>query len=54
MWRDIFLANRAALLDALRRFRAALERVETALTAGDGPALWAECDRARRIRRELL
>ena len=53
MWRDIFLANQAALLDALRRFRAALERVETALTAGDGPALWTECDRARRIRREL-
>ncbi|MGH7380458.1 MAG: prephenate dehydrogenase [Candidatus Methylomirabilales bacterium] len=54
MWRDIFLANRPALLDALRGFRAALARVEAALTAGDGAALWAECDRARRVRRGLL
>jgi len=53
MWRDIFLANRAALLDPLRRFRAALARLEAALAAGDGAALWAECDRARRVRREL-
>ncbi|HEV8664222.1 MAG TPA: prephenate dehydrogenase/arogenate dehydrogenase family protein [Candidatus Methylomirabilis sp.] len=54
MWRDIFLANRPALLDALRRFRAALARLEAALAAGDDAALWAECDRARRVRRDLL
>lgn len=54
MWRDIFLANRPALLDALRRFRAALARLEAALAAGDDAALWAECDRARRVRRDLV
>lgn len=54
MWRDIFLANRAALLEALRRFREALARVEAAVAAGDGASLWAECDRARRARRDLV
>jgi len=54
MWRDIFLANREALTDALRRFRSALARLEAAVIAGDGAALWTECDRARRVRRELV
>lgn len=54
MWRDIFLANREALTDALRRFQSALTRLEAAVIAGDRAALWTECDRARRVRRDLV
>ena len=50
MWRDIALANRGALLDELRRYRAQVERMEQILAAGDGErlaALFATAQAAR-------
>src|SRR6059036_228471 len=41
LWRDIALANRAALRGALVEFRAALDRLEGLVVAGDGDALEA-------------
>jgi len=51
MWRDIALANRAALADALRDYRAMLDRMANAIERGDGAALerlFAQASDARR------
>lgn len=53
MWRDILLANRAPMLDALGAFGAACDRLRAAIAAGDGAALARELDRARASRRRL-
>lgn len=50
MWREISLANRDALLDALSGFRGELDAVERALQAGDGDALEALFARAKSAR----
>jgi prephenate dehydrogenase len=39
MWRDICVANRAALSRELARYRAALDGMQRLVDAGDGPAL---------------
>lgn len=39
MWRDVCLANRAALGQELQRYRAELERLQQAVDAGDAGAL---------------
>ena len=52
MWRDVALANRAALGAELAAFRVQLERVQAAVDRGDGAALHALFDRASRVRRE--
>lgn len=39
MWRDVCLANRAALLDELDAYTAVLARLRAAIDAGDGAAL---------------
>jgi prephenate dehydrogenase len=51
MWTDIYRANRAAIVEEIRAFRADLEHVERLLDAGD-VADWN--DRAREDRRALL
>jgi len=51
MWRDIALANRAALRGELDALRAVLDDIATALAGGDGAALAALFDRAARARR---
>ena len=51
MWRDICLANRAALLDELDRYRAQLDELRAALDRGDGDALEKTFDVARTARR---
>lgn len=51
MWRDIFLANRAAVLSELQEVRAALARAEQALQDQDGPALYEFLERAALARR---
>ncbi len=51
MWRDIALANRAALLSELEAFRAQLDRVAALVEAGDGAALEAVFANARAARR---
>ncbi|MFI4904969.1 MAG: prephenate dehydrogenase, partial [Burkholderiales bacterium] len=50
MWRDVALANRAALLAELDRFGEALAGVRATIAAGDGDALEALFARARAAR----
>jgi prephenate dehydrogenase len=52
MWRDIALANRAALGGALEGYRRELDALQAAVDAGDGAALDAIFARASRLRRE--
>jgi prephenate dehydrogenase len=51
MWRDICLANRAALLVELDSYRAQLDELRDALQRGDGAQLEATFDVARSARR---
>jgi len=51
VWRDIFLANRTAVLTELDQVRHALTQAEQALQAGDGPALLDFLERAALARR---
>jgi len=51
MWRDICLANRAALLDELDRYQAQLGELRAALDQGDGAALEEVFAVARAARR---
>jgi prephenate dehydrogenase len=51
MWRDIALANRSALSEAIANYRAMLDDVAAAIAAGDGAALervFAQASLARR------
>lgn len=50
MWRDVCLANRAALLDELDAYTAVLVRLRAAIDAGDGAALEAVFARSRAAR----
>jgi prephenate dehydrogenase len=52
MWRDICLANRDALLAALRNYQEELKDIATAVAASDGAALEAIFTRAKRARDE--
>lgn len=51
MWRDVCLANRAALGDELRGYRALLDELQRAVDAGDAAALEATFELASRARR---
>jgi prephenate dehydrogenase len=51
MWRDILLANRAAVSTELQLYRAMLDRFEAAMQQGDAAALDALIDASRRARR---
>jgi prephenate dehydrogenase len=53
LWRDVALANAPAVRAALGEFRAALERLESLLAAGDGDGLEAVLAAARAARRRL-
>jgi prephenate dehydrogenase len=52
MWRDICLANRAALLDEIDAFLAQLQRARHMIEAGDAAGIEALFERARRARNE--
>ena len=54
MWRDIFLANRNALLAAVDGYTGEIKRMRAALKAGDGDALQALFERARDARERWL
>ena len=54
MWRDIFLANRTALLAAVDEFSLEIKHMRAALQAGDGDALQAMFERARNARARWL
>jgi prephenate dehydrogenase len=53
VWRDIALANRPAIADALREFRAALDALMGAIDAGDAAAVERTLARAAVTRRGL-
>lgn len=50
MWRDIFTANRDAVLDALDDFEVGVGRLRKAVTEGDGDAMLGIFDRASHAR----
>ncbi|HTP97439.1 MAG TPA: prephenate dehydrogenase/arogenate dehydrogenase family protein [Burkholderiales bacterium] len=54
MWRDICVANRAALLDELERYQAQLDRMAGLIEQGDGDALERLFTRARDARARWL
>jgi prephenate dehydrogenase len=54
MWRDISLANQAALLDELDAYMVQLARLRVALAAGDGAALEAVYANAQKARHDWI
>lgn len=54
MWRDVFLANKEAVLEILGRFTEDLFALQRAIRWGDSDHLFDTFDRARRMRREVI
>ncbi len=54
MWRDVFLANKSAVLEMLGRFNQDLARLTRAIETGDGEALFDLFTRTRAIRRGIV
>ena len=54
MWRDVFLANREAVLEMLQRFSEDLTELQRAIRWGDGDKLEALFSRTRTIRRSIV
>ncbi|MEM6534867.1 MAG: prephenate/arogenate dehydrogenase family protein [Pseudomonadota bacterium] len=54
MWRDVFLANKDAVLDTLGRFTEDLNALQKAIRNADGDQLIKEFTRARNIRKAIV
>jgi cyclohexadieny/prephenate dehydrogenase len=54
MWRDIFLANKDAVLEMLGRFHEDLAALTRAIRRGDGDTLFKQFSRTRAIRRAIV
>ena len=54
MWRDVFLANKTAVLETLGRFSEDLAVLQRAIRWGDGETLMREFTRARGIRKAII
>lgn len=54
MWRDIFLNNKTAVLEALGRFTEDLSALQRAIRRGDGDLLFELFTRTREIRRNVI
>ena len=54
MWRDIFMANRTALLAAVDDYASEIKAMRAALKAGDGDTLQAMFEQARHARERWL
>ncbi len=54
MWRDIFLANKDAVLEMLGRFSEELSVLQRAIRWGDGDTLFNLFTRAREVRRGII
>lgn len=54
MWRDVFLANKDAVLAMLQRFTEDLTALQRAIRVGDGNALADHFARTRAIRRSII
>lgn len=54
MWRDVFLANKDAVLEMLQRFTEDLSRLQRAIRWDDGDALFEHFSKTRAIRRSII
>jgi cyclohexadieny/prephenate dehydrogenase len=54
MWRDVFLANKDAVLEMLGTFNEDLSKLTRAIRRGDGEALYEHFSRTRAIRRGIV
>ena len=54
MWRDVFLANKDAVLEMLQRFTEDLTALQRAIRWGDGEALFELFSKTRAIRRSII
>ncbi|MDO7841383.1 prephenate/arogenate dehydrogenase family protein [Sphingomonas immobilis] len=54
MWRDVFLANREAVLDMLQRFSEDLSALQRAIRWGKGDELFDLFTRTRAVRRSII
>jgi cyclohexadieny/prephenate dehydrogenase len=54
MWRDVFLANKDAVLEMLGEFQEDLSKLTRAIRRGDGDALFEHFTRTRAIRRGIV
>lgn len=54
MWRDVFLNNKGAVLEALGRFTEELVLLQRAIRWGDGEALMKSFTRGRALRRAIV
>ncbi|MGB7655676.1 MAG: prephenate/arogenate dehydrogenase family protein [Novosphingobium sp.] len=54
MWRDVFLANKDAVLAMLQRFTEDLTALQRAIRVGDGDQLFDHFERTRTIRRSII
>jgi cyclohexadieny/prephenate dehydrogenase len=54
MWRDVFLANKDAVLEMLGRFNEDIASLTKAIRRGDGDALFAHFTRTRAIRKGIV
>ncbi len=54
MWRDVFLANREAVLDMLQRFSEDLSELQRAIRWGKGDQLFDKFTETRAIRRSIV
>jgi cyclohexadieny/prephenate dehydrogenase len=54
MWRDVFLANKDAVLEMLQRFSEDLTALQRAIRWGDGDALFELFTRTRAVRRSII
>jgi len=54
MWRDVFLANKDAVLEMLQRFSEDLSGLQKAIRVGDGEALFEHFSRTRAVRRSII
>jgi len=54
MWRDVFLANKGAVLEMLGRFNEDVSALTKAIRKGDGDALFEHFERTRAIRKGIV
>jgi cyclohexadieny/prephenate dehydrogenase len=54
MWRDVFIANKDAVLEMLQRFSEDLTALQRAIRWGDGDALFELFTRTRAVRRSIV
>jgi cyclohexadieny/prephenate dehydrogenase len=54
MWRDVFLANKEAVLEMLGRFNEDISALTKAIRKGDGDALFEQFTRTRAIRKGIV